>query len=327
MRYFTFGILFTLVLLVGCSNEVPYLKKRIKPKTPDTLKVLQKVKQHYHRYKSLEIKAKGLIHINIESEGLKRQQTTRSTMYFASLIPGKFRIVYKDNEAKDIVVSNGNILWRFYSLGNKFTEKKYGILPSESNNLSYEIKTFGSNFFMVQRVRRSLNPLADSILKISPVKRDTLLMPDSSLRKVLKVRVKYAKDSLDLKGAIGVNKSNPKIIIKNKTRLPFTFWIDPKTYNVLRESFGKSIKFTPRGKTDNAVIFAAHNDIYFTSINFHPAFNDSTFVFRLLKSAKKIKVLNGSESAFLKNRKILSAMTGKQAINFTLKSFNGKKLL
>lgn len=294
MKDLTFGVLFIFgIIISGCSKS-QYPTKQTNPKNLTPRELLQAVKQHYQEHNRLEVKAKGKIRINLKSKRMKRQNVVHSTMYFASSPPGKFRIRFKDNKSEDIVVSNGTIVWHYFSLGNKYSKKKYEVPQNGNASLSWKIKTFGSNFYLMQRVRRAFNPLADSIMGISAVSQDTIKMPDSTFRKTLKINVKYVRDSLDRVGALIINRRNSKVSIKDKTRFPFTFWIDPETKDVIRESFGKSIKVAVGKKKDNTLQMVAHNDIYFTSVNFHPNFTDSTFIF---KPPKGVRTSNDSSFA------------------------------
>jgi peroxiredoxin/outer membrane lipoprotein-sorting protein len=290
--------------------------------------ILESVKKHYQSHNKLELKAKTSIHINIKSEVMSRHRTVHNSLYFASASPGKIRLESKGKKGRGLTISDGNTVWHYLSQLNEYTKKKYAIMQTGITNLGKEFKALNLRNNFIRNVPRAFNPLTDSIEKILSLGRDTLIMPDSSRRIASKINVTYLQDSSALSKGIKKLKKNPIFSIKNIKRFPTTFWIDPKSDMVLRESFGGSVEMVPRQKKTMVVQFEFRNDIYYTSVDLHPTLADSLFVFQPPKGTKKVKRLNALNILKRKphHHKKASAMTDKQAPYFTLSSFSGKSM-
>jgi outer membrane lipoprotein-sorting protein len=265
-------------ILIGCNRS----QYPVKPKTQTPREILQAVKKRYHTHSKLEVHAFRIARMIIK--GAKYQYGLNDSAYFARKLPRKMRFETKnakDKKWNNLLISDGNTVWHYSSLLNAYTENKYAVSKEEDAQIEKEFKKMKVKKFM-----RAFNPLADSIQKITALGPDTLIMPDSSRHKALKIKVKYAADSATSDGGL---KKMGAVYMKI---LPTLYWIDPQTSTVLCEKFG--ILFGTKRKSKKGFTWKSGDlfDIFYTSVNLHPSFGDSTFAFQPPNGAARVKDLN-----------------------------------
>ncbi len=283
-------LIFGLLIIGASKSQDPVNRKR-----PTPYKILQSVKERYHSYNKLEVKARKTLDIKVTSPVSKHHKAGHSFIYFASEPMGEIRFASKRKDGQRLIISNGKAVWDYSSRLNAYTKKKPSFSQSAKDHIENEFKGM-SIYNYVKNFARAFNPLADSIKKVTGPGQDTIIMPDSSRRKVLKINITYAQDSLFFAGLLKGFKANPSFSVINIENSPVTFWIDPNIPVVLRESFGGS--FEVKKSTTNSgftMKFAMRQDIYFTSVNLHPTFSDTTFVFHPPEGAKRVKKLKASK--------------------------------
>jgi len=304
MKYFRrwYWLIFLVLFFVNCHTaQHPGKSGDMSART-----ALKSVKKHFQSIKQLELTAKM-------DETLKAGPVHRSmhfSMNYAIDKPGKIRYEMKHSQDRMLHISNGNTTWSYISNTNEYTKKKASMIQTpggssspKARNIKKDIKTQFAKIF---------NPLADSVEKITSLGMDTLTMPDDTKRMALKIQVKYHRNYKDIKKNLA---KNP--MIKRVKFSPTTYWIDTKKRVILR----KSDQVEPVFQKNRGMTEKIQQNLFFTSYNLHPDFNDTTFNFTPPSGARQVKKLQVSQT---QNQPNSSSQTGKKAINFTLKSYKGK---
>lgn len=184
-------------LLAGC-NKSQYPSKQVQPENLTPRDVLHLVKQRYHGHHRLEVKAKGNIHMNINVMGMTRNRTMHTTLYLALGRAGKLRFKGTNPAGWSLIVSNGDKVWQYISMMGEYTENKYTPLQTGVNHLEKIFKHVKTKNTTAGDLARAFNPFTDSIKSVTGLGQDTLIMPDSSKRKVLKIKVDYVQGKMNL---------------------------------------------------------------------------------------------------------------------------------
>lgn len=280
-------IVFCGILAVACNNSQQTEKK--------ARDILHSVEQRYKSMKTFKLEAE--LNSTIKSAG--KNKNSSFVISYARKEPAELRIEMRGGQMGLTVVSNGNTTWTYLPSSGEY-KKQQSSLVQTAQNASGQISQ--SDFTdMGEQLTETYKSITKDLKKAEVVGSKTVKMTDGSQEQAYKIKATYNNDTG----------------MKDMKISATTYLIDKKTHLVLQQSLNLSAtEDSPRSP------LTMYQTVNLKAADLHPSFADSTFEFNPPASAKEVKqfAFEGQQNNSGYD------LVGKKAINFDLKTYQGKEL-